>query len=69
MPIRLGDIAPDFSADSTAGVIHFHDFLGDGWGSYSVTSRLHTGLHNRAGAVAALKAELDAQRKGRRPEH
>ena len=32
MAIRLGDEAPNFSAESTAGQIDFHDYLGDGWG-------------------------------------
>ena len=32
MAIRLGDLAPDFSAKTTAGDINFHDFLGDSWG-------------------------------------
>ena len=31
MSIRLGDIAPDFKADTTQGTIHFHDWIGDGW--------------------------------------
>ncbi len=30
--VRLGDIAPDFSAESTKGTISFHEFLGDSWG-------------------------------------
>jgi len=30
--LRLGDIAPDFSAESTAGKINFHEYLGNGWG-------------------------------------
>ncbi|HEX7385859.1 MAG TPA: peroxiredoxin [Castellaniella sp.] len=30
--LRLGDIAPDFEQDSSAGKIRFHEFLGDGWG-------------------------------------
>lgn len=29
--LRLGDIAPDFTANSTEGTIHFHQWLGDGW--------------------------------------
>ncbi|MCC1484566.1 peroxiredoxin [Winogradskyella immobilis] len=29
--IRLGDIAPDFSAKSTEGTINFHEWLGDSW--------------------------------------
>jgi len=30
--IRLGDLAPDFSAETTQGTIQFHDWLGDSWG-------------------------------------
>jgi thioredoxin-dependent peroxiredoxin len=32
MSLRLGDIAPDFTAATTIGQINFHEFLGDGWG-------------------------------------
>ncbi|GAB3678846.1 peroxiredoxin [Salinisphaera aquimarina] len=32
MGLRLGDDAPDFSADTTEGKIDFHDWLGDSWG-------------------------------------
>ena len=32
MSIRLGDIAPDFTQQSTAGEIKFHEWLGDSWG-------------------------------------
>ena len=30
-PLRLGDIAPDFAADSTQGRLELHKFLGDSW--------------------------------------
>ena len=30
--LRLGDIAPDFEQDSSAGRIRFHEYLGDSWG-------------------------------------
>ena len=30
--IRLGDIAPNFTAVTTEGEIDFHEWLGDGWG-------------------------------------
>jgi len=30
--LRLGDTAPDFEQDSSAGRIRFHDYLGDSWG-------------------------------------
>ena len=32
MAIRLGDTAPDFEADTTAGRIKFHEWLGNSWG-------------------------------------
>jgi thioredoxin-dependent peroxiredoxin len=32
MSLRLGDIAPNFQANSTAGQIDFYEYLGDGWG-------------------------------------
>jgi len=32
MAIRLGDTAPDFTADTTEGKINFYDYLGDSWG-------------------------------------
>ena len=32
MAIRLGDFAPDFSAQTTKGDLNFHEFLGDSWG-------------------------------------
>ncbi len=32
MGLRLGDEAPDFSAETTEGKINFHEWLGDSWG-------------------------------------
>jgi alkyl hydroperoxide reductase subunit AhpC len=32
MSLRLGDVAPNFNANTTAGPIDFHEYLGDGWG-------------------------------------
>ena len=32
MALRLGDAAPDFQQESSAGTIQFHDWLGDSWG-------------------------------------
>lgn len=31
MALRINDIAPDFTADTTEGPISFHDWIGDGW--------------------------------------
>ena len=32
MSLQLGDIAPDFKAQTSIGPIQFHTFLGDSWG-------------------------------------
>ena len=32
MSLRLGDIAPNFQAKTTAGDIDFYEYLGNGWG-------------------------------------
>lgn len=32
MSLRINDTAPDFTARTTHGEIHFHDWLGDSWG-------------------------------------
>ncbi len=32
MSIRLGDVAPDFTAETTEGTINFHEWLGNDWG-------------------------------------
>jgi len=31
MPLRIGDEAPDFTAETTEGTIRFHEWIGDGW--------------------------------------
>ena len=31
MSLRINEIAPDFTAESTQGTIHFHEWIGDGW--------------------------------------
>lgn len=32
MALRLGDEAPNFTAETTEGTVNFHEWLGDGWG-------------------------------------
>ena len=31
MSVRIGDVAPDFAAETTQGTIRFHEWIGDGW--------------------------------------
>ena len=31
MSLRINDVAPDFTAETTEGAIDFHDWIGDGW--------------------------------------
>ena len=31
MPLRIGDKAPDFTAETTEGTLRFHEWIGDGW--------------------------------------
>jgi thioredoxin-dependent peroxiredoxin len=60
MAIQLGDEAPDFTAESTEGEIHFHEFLGDSWGVlFSHPADFTPVCTTELGRVAALKGEFD----------
>jgi len=59
MAIRLGDIAPDFTADSTEGQVQFHQWIGDDWCVlFSHPKDFTPVCTTELGAVAKLKNEF-----------
>ena len=60
MSIRLGDTAPDFTAESSEGAIEFHKWLGDSWGILFSHPKDYTPVcTTELGRVANLKAEFE----------
>lgn len=57
--IRLGDEAPDFTAETTEGTINFYDYLGDGWGVLFSHPKDYTPVcTTELGSVAKLADEF-----------
>ncbi len=62
MSVRLGDEAPNFTAETTQGDIDFHDYVGDGWCVlFSHPKDFTPVCTTELGAVAKLGPEFEAR--------
>ena len=60
MAIRLGDEAPNFTAETTEGTVDLYDYLGDGWGMlFSHPKDFTPVCTTELGAFAQRKGEFD----------
>jgi thioredoxin-dependent peroxiredoxin len=60
MALQLGDIAPDFEADTTEGRIKFHDYIGNGWVVFFSHPKDFTPVcTTELGYMAKIKHEFD----------
>jgi thioredoxin-dependent peroxiredoxin len=59
MSLRINDVAPDFTAETTHGTIHFHEWIGDNWAVlFSHPKDFTPVCTTELGAVAGLEGEF-----------
>ena len=62
MSLRINDIAPDFTAETTQGTIHFHEWIGNNWAVlFSHPKDFTPVCTTELGAVATLEGQFAAR--------
>jgi alkyl hydroperoxide reductase subunit AhpC len=62
MSLRINDVAPDFTADTTQGTVHFHEWIADNWAVlFSHPKDFTPVCTTELGAVAGLESQFAAR--------
>ncbi|HXS13738.1 MAG TPA: peroxiredoxin [Acidobacteriaceae bacterium] len=62
MSLRINDVAPDFTADTTQGTVHFHEWIGDNWAVlFSHPKDFTPVCTTELGVVACLESQFAAR--------